>query len=38
MSTIRKELTREKNKVNTFFNKLVRRKEELKDKEIVVAL
>ena len=35
---MRKELTREKDKVNTFFTELRKKKEELKDKETTTAL
>ena len=35
---MRKELTREKDKVNTFFTELVKKKEELKDKETAATL
>ena len=38
MATIRKELAREKDKVNTFFSELTKKKEELKDKETAAAL
>ena len=35
---MRKELIREKDKVNIFFNKLTKKKEELKDKETIATL